>query len=106
MVAKLLSKQKENSNRIKANFAKFEVFLTCSFARVVQGHLKMASFTSEEALAMVFHDSESELSEESNESDESSGNDNTTGDTTDSSTSNPNPTNIHWEFYSYLDPFE
>jgi hypothetical protein len=66
----------------------------------------MASFTCEEALAMVFYDSGSELSEESVESDESSDDDNTTGDTTDSSTNNPDPTNIHWESYSYLDPFE
>jgi hypothetical protein len=72
----------------------------------VQGHLKMVSFTCEEALAMVFYDSGSELSEESVESDESSDDDNATGDTTDSSTNNPDPTNIHWESYSYLDPFE
>ena len=112
-----MNKHKGNLSKITAIFAKFEVFLACLFARVLQGYLKMASFTCEEALAMVFYDSESEFSEGSDESNDegesinlydenSSEMEQTVGNIADSSVSNHDPTNIDWEFYSYLGPFE
>lgn len=76
----------------------------------------MASFTAQEALSLVFHDSGSEFDEETNESNDewemNSDNESTdetqptTGNIADSGTINDDPRNIHWEFYSYLDPFE
>ena len=83
----------------------------------------MASFTCEEAISLVFHDSESEFdSEGEKSSDESLGN---SGDESfdeieqptrniaidnlhvvESNTNDNDFTSFSWEFYSFLDPFE
>ena len=80
-------------------------FLSHLFPCVLPGHLKMVSFTAEEALDLVFYHSGSEFDEGTHESNEememNSENESTgeiqptTGNIADSGTNNHNPMNIH-----------
>ena len=93
------------------------------FSRAFKGYLKMASFTRNEALDLLFHDSGSEFDSENEQSrDEISNNsgdescdemDQTTGHIASDNSNEVDPNvdyNQHstfaWEYYSYIDPFE